>query len=420
MTTRLNTRSEGGVVSTPVPDTPPGGPVGTPAGTSTFPRTLLLLVGVATAVIAVIGIRELAWLLGPVLLALVMTITAQPLRTVLDRHVPRWLSFTLCLLAVYGVVIVFVVILVIALAQFAGLVHDYGNVMDQRVADLSNHLKSLGLSSSDVDHLKSSIGSSRLLDLVRSTLNATLGVLSALALMLSVVFFMVIDAGRFPYRLAAVGPLRPSLVGAMHEFAQSTRRYLVVSSVFGLIVAVLDTVALWLMGVPAPLLWGVLSFITNYIPNIGFFIGLLPPAILALLVSGPKLMLAVIAVYCILNLIIQSGIQPKVVGDTVGLATTITFLSVVFWTWVIGPIGAIMAVPLSLMVRAFLVDADPQAAWLRSLVANEPLPDDVRAEGSEKPRRPARGRSRGQSLGRTRRRTTKAAPAPAVEDSPGD
>ena len=79
-------------------------------------------------------------------------------------------------------------------------------------------------------------------------------------------------------------------------------------------------------GVPLPLTWGLLAFITNYIPNIGFIIGLIPPAILGLLEGGPSLMLAVIAVYCVLNVVIQSVIQPKVVGDAVGLSTTLTLL----------------------------------------------------------------------------------------------
>ena len=115
-----------------------------------------------------------------------------------------------------------------------------------------------------------------------------------------------------------------------------TRSYLIVSTVFGLIVAVIDTAALWVMGIPAPLLWGLLAFITNYIPNIGFIIGLIPVAVLGLLEGGVGLMLGVIAVYCLVNVVIQSVIQPKVVGDAVGLSATLTFLSLVFWAWVLG------------------------------------------------------------------------------------
>ena len=118
---------------------------------------------------------------------------------------------------------------------------------------------------------------------------------------------MTIDGSTFPNQMAAAAEDRPHLIAALTRFAWGTRRYLWVSTVFGFIVAVLDTIALYLLDIPAPLLWGLLAFLTNYIPNIGFIIGLIPPAILGLLEGGPSKMLAVIAVYSILNVIIQSG-----------------------------------------------------------------------------------------------------------------
>ena len=175
------------------------------------------------------------------------------------------------------------------------------------------------------------------------------------------------DAVGFTARLRSVG--RAGLAPALSGFASGTRRYLVVSTVFGLIVAVLDTIALTLIGVPLPVVWGLFSFITNYVPNIGFVIGLIPPALLGLLDGGPWTMLAVIAVYCVINVIIQSVIQPKVVGDVVGLTATLSFVSLIFWTWVIGPLGAILAIPLSVLAKAVLLDMDPRAHWLSVLVS---------------------------------------------------
>ena len=97
---------------------------------------------------------------------------------------------------------------------------------------------------------------------------------------------------------------------------------------------------------------------------------MLSPALLALLEGGVGLMLAVIAVYSVINLVIQSIIQPRVVGDKVGMSATLTFLSLVVWAWVLGPLGALLAVPLSLLVKALLVDVDPTARWLGPLLAH--------------------------------------------------
>ncbi len=88
-------------------------------------------------------------------------------------------------------------------------------------------------------------------------------------------------------------------------------------------------------------------------------------------------MLAVIALYSIINVVIQSIIQPKFQADALGLTTTLTFLSLVFWAWVLGPLGALLALPLTLLVKALLVDVDPRARWLGPLLSG--VGDDERA-----------------------------------------
>ena len=151
-----------------------------------------------------------------------------------------------------------------------------------------------------------------------------------------------------------------------------TRKYFAVATIFGGIVAVLDTIAIWSVGIPAPVLWGLLAFVTNYIPNIGFIIGLIPVALLALLTGGVSQMVLIIVVYCALNLVIQSVLQPKFVGDAVGLTTTVSFLSLIVWAYVLGPLGAILAVPATLLVKALLVDFDADSRWLQLFLGDQP------------------------------------------------
>lgn len=87
-------------------------------------------------------------------------------------------------------------------------------------------------------------------------------------------------------------------------------------------------------------------------------------------------MILVIVVYSVINFLIQSVIQPRVVGDTVGLTPTLTFMSLVFWTWVVGPLGALLAVPLSLLTKALLVEADPRTRWALPLISGKTDPTD--------------------------------------------
>ncbi len=128
--------------------------------------------------------------------------------------------------------------------------------------------------------------------------------------------------------------------------------------------AIIDGLALWWMGVPAPVVWAILAFVTNFIPNIGFVLGLIPPAILAFVVGGWPLLLGVIAVYCVVNVVLQVLVQPKFVSDAVDLSLTLSFFSVIFWTFVIGPLGAILSIPHPARARLVL-EGDPGSTWVR-------------------------------------------------------
>ena len=232
--------------------------------------------------------------------------------------------------------------------------------------------------------------------------------------LLFVVAFMALDAVGFSSRLARARRERPDIVGALDTFVAGTRSYLLVSTVFGLIVAMIDTAFLWYLGVPLPLLWGLLAFITNYIPNVGFIIGLVPPALLALLEGGPELMVIVIVAYSVIKFVIQSIIQPKFVADAVNLSLSLTFLSLVFWTFVIGPIGAVLAVPLTLLAKALLLDVDPNTRWMSSLLQGGPAPPDDDADADTPDREPEA------SAGRTELATDGQAPLSARTDADVD
>ena len=115
---------------------------------------------------------------------------------------------------------------------------------------------------------------------------------------------------------------------------------------------------------------GLLVFITNYIPYIGFWIALVPPMLLALLTGGWELTAVVIALFTVVNFVLTSLIQPKYVGDAVGISVTVTLVALVFWGWLLGAIGAVLAVPLTLLVKALLVDVDPRANWVNAVLGS--------------------------------------------------
>jgi AI-2 transport protein TqsA len=378
------------------------------APTGGMPRWMVLLVGAATATIAIAGVRSIAWLVGPVLLALVVVVALAPVQRFLQRHGwPRWASATVLLLLVWAILLGFVALLVISIAQFAALLPNYAGSAEALIASVVSDLNDRGIVSGQLSDLVAQFDYSQLVGVATGVLSRATDAASTLVLLLAALVFLSIEAGGFGRRLALVAADRPHLPIALGLFARGTRSYLWVSTVFGGIVAVGDGIALAIIGIPLPVVWGLLSFVTNYVPNIGFVLGLVPPAILALLDGGWTEFWVVVAVYALLNFVVQTLIQPRFVGDSVGLSMTVTFVALLFWGWVLGALGALLAIPLTLLLKALLVDVDPRGHWLDALLREEPrAPRTSRARQRANARRAAIASVRALHVPRPHRRSS--------------
>ncbi|MEZ5093439.1 AI-2E family transporter [Nocardioides sp.] len=358
--------------------------------TDRFPRAALVLIVAAALVITLAGLRATAGIVGPTLLALVLTITVHPVRRWLaEKNLPDWAVSLIVVTTVYILLILLTLSLVYAGARMATLLPSYVPKIQEYINDVGGWLEDKGVGDSQVSAAVNALDASRLLSIATSLAGAIVALLSNLFFIVTLALFMAFDTRSTERVLDRVRGDRPHLVDALVSFTQGTRNYMAVSAGFGFIVAVIDGVALWVMGVPGAFVWAVLAFVTNFIPNIGFVIGVIPPAIIGLLEGGPGLMIGVIIVYSVINVVIQSVIQPRYVGDKVGLSPTITMLSLVFWAWALGALGALLAVPLSLLARALLVEADPEARWALPLIAGKPDfkietgPDEVEAAAAD-------------------------------------
>ena len=253
-----------------------------------LPRGLIVLLGMTGLLVSVLALQQFASILAPVLLALVLVIGVHPLTGILRRRgVPLWLAVTITLIAVLALILGLAAALALSVAQLATILPTYQDSFNRLVDDLRSGLVSLGVGQDQIRAALDQISFSSIASLLGGLLAGLAGIFSNLLFLLFVVVFMALDAVGFSGRLSRARRQRADVVGALDTFVRGTRSYLVVSTVFGLIVAVIDTGFLWLVGVPLPLLWGLLAFITNYIPNVGFIIGVVPPALLALLEGGP-------------------------------------------------------------------------------------------------------------------------------------
>ncbi|WP_136312905.1 AI-2E family transporter [Actinomyces procaprae] len=321
---------------------------------------------IAVLVVGCAGLYYIGSLFGPAFFALTLVITVRPLiGWATKHHVPRVLSAVIAILIIFAFVVGLFAALAVAVLQLIDTLPNYSAQFSSIWDSMRSLLERLGVDESTlIDQVSQAVDPSRIVSVAQSLLGQVTNLGSVLSVLGLTVVFLMFDTVRIETRFRALSRLRPGIAEALNGFASSVRSYWLVSTIFGLIVAVLDVIALWFLDVPMAVTWGVVSFITNYIPNIGFLLGVIPPALIGLVDSGPWTALWVVVAYSVLNFVIQSLIQPKFTGDAVGLNTTTTFLSLLFWSQIIGALGTILAVPLTLFVKALLVDSDPRSRWV--------------------------------------------------------
>ncbi|WP_251150620.1 AI-2E family transporter [Cellulosimicrobium sp. Marseille-Q4280] len=343
----------------------------TPAAPSLAPATRTLLT-LAAGVVVLAGLYAANDVVAPILLAAVIVIICHPVRHPLERRGwPRWAATTAVIVVAYLILAALLAMLVFAGFQFADLVQSYLPQLQQAMLDLVDQLAALGIDTDIADAATAWLEPARLLSLAGDVSSVVLGIATAFFFVLAYAIFMAADGARYSTAYDVFGASQAGPIDRATRFSGGVRRYFVVNASFGAVVAVIDGIALTILGVPAPVVWAILAFVTNFVPNIGFVLGLVPPAIMAFVVGGWQLALGVVAVYCVVNVVLQVLVQPKFVADAVNLSLTLSFVSVVFWTFVIGPLGAILAIPLTLLVRALLLEGDPRSGWLRWLSGDD-------------------------------------------------
>jgi len=356
----------------------------TDEGTGTVPRSAVVLLSVLGVVALAFGIRAAAGIVAPSMLALVLTIAVLPvMKWARGRGWPGWLATLLGLAASYLILVIMVVGCVVCLVKFVEILPSYANQTADATKHVQNGLSDLGLRTSTTDDALSKIDPTKLAHTLAGVISALLGAVGFLFFLVTLMFFFVVAAPGFTPRIAALKRTKPELTAALGKFLQGCTVYLLITALFGAIVGVIDAGALYLLGVPLALAWGFFSFLTNFIPNVGFVIGIIPPAVLAGLENGWSGALAVVIVYSVINVTIQTFIQPRVVGNSVGLSAEVTFMSLVVWGFLLGALGALLAVPMTLLFRAIFIDSDRRAAWVAPLIdatVEQPPPEPAPPE----------------------------------------
>jgi AI-2 transport protein TqsA len=334
---------------------------------------------VAGLIVICAGLQSAASIVAPVFLVITLVITVAPLRALLvQRRWPSWLASAVTLLAIYLLIALILGSVVFAVVRLVETLPRYATAFTEILNSLLAMTERLGFGQQQIERLASSVQPSTLAGPAQSLLSGVSGGLSLLVLIVTIVIFLAFESGTMAERLAVIRETRPHIADGLVNFGQRVRKYWIVTTIFGFIVAVLDVIGLMIIGVPLYLTWGVLAFVTNYIPNIGFILGVIPPALIALLEGGVGSAIAVVAVYTAINIVVQTIIQPRFTGDAVGISAAVAFASLIFWAYVLGTLGALLAIPATLFVKSLLLDNSIPASWVNALVTSSPTKDRPR------------------------------------------
>jgi predicted PurR-regulated permease PerM len=335
----------------------------------------------AGAAVTLWGMSMYASYINSAMLAVLIVLACGPLIDRLRPRTSRWITLLFALAASLFALVLFVAFLIYAGAQFALSLPAYKQQASAFVQQMQAWLQGLGLDAGGAGALAAQADPSSSLDWIAGLLGAVASALGNGVTLAMIMIFLFVDVVLFPGRLAWQGLHRSSYAGRVAGFTVDLRQYIVVMVIVGAAVGAANTVFFFLTGVPMPLLWGVLSGVLNFIPFIGFWFGLIPPALLTLLDQGPGRMVLVAAGYILINATVQNVIQPRLVVSRLSLTPLMSLLSATFWPLVLGPLGAIIGVPLTMVVRSLLLDSDPSTRWLADMMSTT-IPAESTVEGA--------------------------------------
>ncbi|CAG9001679.1 MAG: AI-2 transport protein TqsA [Candidatus Celerinatantimonas neptuna] len=331
------------------------------------------LVGGAALVVLLAGLKAATPILLPFLLALFIAIIANPFVVQLTRwHIPRTL-------AVF-VVLVFIVVVIIGIAGVVGSsVSSFKQSIPEYREQLLAHFYWLTKVAGYLDiHISKDMISSYLdpgviFGVFANTLSGLSSMATDLFIILLTTVFMLLEADSLPRKLDSALHNPRFRLSQIDRFARAVNHYMEVKTVVSLITAVSITVALWFFHVDYVILWGLLAFLLNFIPNVGSLLAALPAVLLAIVQYGLSTALGVALTYVVVNVVVGNIIEPRLMGKGLGLSSLVVVLSLVFWGWLFGSVGMLLSVPLTMIVKIGL-ESSPHGHWFARLLSH---PDEL-------------------------------------------
>jgi len=305
----------------------------------------------ASLVIVIAGMKAIAPVLNLILVALLLAIILFPiLRLMLNKGWSKALSLTLIIIILVIGAILLTLILGAGISQMSERLPYYEGRLTEVYNEALQWLAGKGANIEDIKSLDV-FSPQNLFDISASFLGGIFSTFGNFVFVILLTIFILIEFADLQIKSDQGDLPHDSVIVRFGELGGDVRKYLSITAFSGFFVAVGQFILMLILGVDFPFIWAFLSFLFNFIPNIGFILTVVPPALLALLELGWIPCLIVIVGFIVINSIFDNVIKPKFIGEEFDMSILTVFLSLLFWTWVLGGIGAILAVPLTITLQ---------------------------------------------------------------------
>jgi predicted PurR-regulated permease PerM len=334
-----------------------------------------IFIVLAAVVIVLFGIKTAAGIIVPFLLSVFIAIVFTPLVGWLtDRRVPHGLALMLVILLFMVLMGMMAGMIGSSVKDFTANLPQYDEKLEAQVQGAVALLEGWGLEVSK-ESIVGVFDPKVMMRYAALTLSSTMGMVANGLVILLTVIFIMLEAGQFEAKLLLIGGNEAAL-GQFRDIVGKIKAYMGLKALISAATGVLIAVLLALVGVDYPILWGTLAFMLNFIPNIGSLIAAVPAVLLALIQLDPLHALIVAAGYVVVNTLIGSVVEPKVMGRGLGLSTLVVFLSLIFWGALLGPVGMLLSIPLTIMVKIVLA-SQRNTRWIAVLLDSNDMPKEA-------------------------------------------
>jgi len=306
----------------------------------------------ASIIIVLAGVKSAASIIVPLLLSLFIAIILAPFYSALNKkRIPESLSMLIVIFTLITVLLLMGILIGSSVQDFTSNIPTYEAKLNSYLVSLISLLSNFGVEIPEQD-LKTLFDPNLIFTYAANTLKSMGSFLTNSFVILLTVIFLLLESSQFIAKFSHDS--HGSSLRKMDSVIQKIKQYMALKTIISFGTGVIVFIALSIIGLDYAILWGLLAFLLNFIPNIGSIIAAVPAVLLSVVQFGPMMATIIATMFVVINVVIGSIVEPKVMGKGLGLSTLIVFLSLIFWGWLLGPVGMLLSIPLTIMVKIML------------------------------------------------------------------